>query len=626
MLNQPKLGHEALHFAERSQPGPMPRVSNSAASRRLRSVAPPGQAEKNRTEHSIWRPFDISRAALETAGHRSRVWIRRSGGFFPASGNHIPIVLLALPAAVVIVVLCFDFGPLLAANDDFVYGWASNHLATNHELAVLPSQTPAALPQIVWGVVVSLGNTDYQWLRLATLPFLALAGVGCYQTARVLGTTRSWALVGALCVTCNPISLSLATSYMTDIYFLGLEMATVAAGVMWLQNRRAGLALVLLAGLATLQRQIGFAVPLALTLALLTMELPRSRVGWRELRVQGALWAATAGALVAPPHVIQGFGGRSAIDAASALSMSDTLSALGTTLAVAAPMLGLLVIPLALAMVGSVRESSRTRLLLLSLPVAIVATVLSISTLNSIDSVFPGDYLSRFGLGPPQVPGVVGNYAGTTLAGVVTSKPVLVTGPVFAMVETLCVGAFVVATVALARRRAQSSPPGRGSVVLFPLLLAACLAMLTALHVYVLDRYYLVIFAPIVPLLAYQASRSPWPRLAMAGAYAGLVLFLAAYVIGEQDYQAWQSARDETAHLAYAQASALQVDAGYEANGVYGSLPIFDLSRQLPFYTAPSGAKFHLEFAPADDPRPGVTYHSLGSGRIVIVPGPGGSG
>ena len=96
---------------------------------------------------------------------------------------------------------------------------------------------------------------------------------------------------------------------------------------------------------------------------------------------------------------------------------------------------------------------------------------------------------------------------------------------------------------------------------------------------------------------------------------------LALYVIGEQDYVAWQGARDQAARLAYQLAPREQVQAGFEANAVYVELPNYERTGRADLFAilGPEHPRVILRFAPASDPATGVSYSSLNPGRIVLA-------
>jgi len=116
------------------------------------------------------------------------------------------------------------------------------------------------------------------------------------------------------------------------------------------------------------------------------------------------------------------------------------------------------------------------------------------------------------------------------------------------------------------------------------------------------------------------AIAKAWATAAIA---AGLVL----YGVGEQDYLAWQAARDRAARLAYGMASPDQVQAGFEANAVYVELPRYERTERADLFAilGPAHPRITLVFAPATDPRKGmvsregVSYSSLAPGRIELA-------
>jgi hypothetical protein len=100
-----------------------------------------------------------------------------------------------------------------------------------------------------------------------------------------------------------------------------------------------------------------------------------------------------------------------------------------------------------------------------------------------------------------------------------------------------------------------------------------------------------------------------------------LALGVAFYVVGEQDYQAWQGARDAAAKQAYQRIQPARVEAGYEAVATYAAVPDFLHTGKVtidPINLIPESPIARLEFAGPDDPRPGASYSSLSPGRIVI--------
>jgi hypothetical protein len=133
------------------------------------------------------------------------------------------------------------------------------------------------------------------------------------------------------------------------------------------------------------------------------------------------------------------------------------------------------------------------------------------------------------------------------------------------------------------------------------------------------DRFFLAVALPLFPLLAVAASKGGSQGPARAWALAVLAIGVAVYAAGEQDYIAWQVARDRTAQLAYQQYAASDVEAGFEENEVHVQLPSTESGGRLPAEVS-KRPKVLVVFASPGDPRPGYEYRSLAPGKIVLQP------
>jgi hypothetical protein len=150
------------------------------------------------------------------------------------------------------------------------------------------------------------------------------------------------------------------------------------------------------------------------------------------------------------------------------------------------------------------------------------------------------------------------------------------------------------------------------------LLLALIQFAIVVQHGTILDRYYFMVLAPVVPLLAALASRAPLRTSGRAWAVLTLFAGVALYAVGEQDYQAWQLARDQAAQRVYANHAVDDVNSGFEQIALHLGIPAMsDTTGSLPrgLRDRPSTS---LLFAQVNDPRPGVTYSSVAPGKIVI--------
>ena len=198
-------------------------------------------------------------------------------------------------------------------------------------------------------------------------------------------------------------------------------------------------------------------------------------------------------------------------------------------------------------------------------------------------------------------------------------KPPIFPGPVFQAIEIAAVITFVMLLVV---RRGWWSPtliPRDGGLLL--LISAAQFLPMLAVQIFVYDRYFLPVIAPLIPVVAAVASGAARQPVARAWAGVALAAGLIVYVAGEQDYLAWQAARDRAALIAYQAVPRDQVQAGFEANAVYVELPNYERTGRADLFAilGPAHPRITLRFAPASDPQPGVPYSSLAPGRIALA-------
>jgi hypothetical protein len=512
-------------------------------------------------------------------------------------------VVVAAAAGLVLIAI-FDLGPPLAFNDDWDFAWNARHFWWPPR--EFPAGSALALVHVGFGWLVTLGHTDQRLLRLSELPFVVLAMASSGAIARRLGATLAWSWVAAAAPLACPVFTVDATSFMSDIPYVALLMAAAWGGVAWVGSgsRRGMAACVAFAFLAGLQRQVGLAIPVAMALALL-LARPRPRLDWLAL---AAMWALAAVAEVGPLalHLVPPTQGNR-LDAIARLNAGPRIA----DLLYLPGMVGLGLLPFGAGLWTAFGAGWKRRGQLVFTYLLLQGLLFAVGGLN----IFPGNVF-------------VPRSLNWTYLGLVLSKPQIF--PIWAFIPLEA--AAVAAVVGMIWRHRLWQPGSRQPASWLLLLLALTQFLPTLLVIYVgIDRYYLPVIAPLVPLAAVAASRTLRPGLALGYAALAIVAGLSFYAVGEQDYEAWQQARDQAARLAYQQVDPLQVNAGYEANAVYGEIPYYDRTGQDLSNLGVTGAydfsldgpqhpALRLEFAPYDDPRPGVSYTSLASGRVVIVP------
>jgi hypothetical protein len=366
----------------------------------------------------------------------------------------------------------------------------------------------------------------------------------------------------------------------------------------WLATGRGAPLTLLLCCLAALQRQHAAALPPALTVGLLLASRRRTVVGteWAWL---GATWVAVAAALAMPALV--GLQTQQMRDDFTSLT-HPTLAPVVASLLYLPGMTGLGV----LAFAGGLGWRSppgvtpwwRRR----AIPPVIGVLVLAVlATL-----VLPGNYLTAAGLNP------------ITVAG---QKPWLY-GSVLPLLKAVSLLAFAVLVFRPSELWLVLRDP-RGAF----LLILGGLALGPLLNGDVYDRYYIPVLLPWLPLAATLTRDARWRMPSRVWALAVLALGLALYAVGEQDYQSWQVGRAAAEREAIRRVPASQVFSGFEPYAVDVVLPAYERTGRLPAYAdrhstnleSPPHPRLALLIAASDDPRPGISYGSLASGKILIV-------
>jgi hypothetical protein len=168
-------------------------------------------------------------------------------------------------------------------NDDWGYGPAVRALVEDGALRFTNWQSMPLLSHVLWGALFCLPfGFSYTALRFATLTAGWLGVLALYAMIRRLGGSRTSASIGAATLAFNPIYFGLAHTFMTDVTFVAALIGACAA---WLEANARGSAAwrviaTLLAIVATLDRQLGVALPVAWTIA----HALRHGMGWRWLK------------------------------------------------------------------------------------------------------------------------------------------------------------------------------------------------------------------------------------------------------------------------------------------------------------------------------------------------------
>lgn len=525
---------------------------------------------------------------------------RPAGRFRP--GFDLPgasIVILA--AAGVVALVIFDLSPPLAFNDDWMYSWSVRQLVAGQGLHGFPQSTALALVQVVWGAGFSFGHPDQRLLRLSVVPLVLLTAWCSYRLARHLGADRFWSLTAGAALLGSPLFMANATSFMSDNFYTGLVMAIAATGVAWITRGRWRWLCVALLIMAPLQRQLGITLVPALTLGLVLWKRP----SWarQDSWAVAAIWILPAAAALAANRLTVSQPLYSVV-APSQVNIWHAIFPLSA-------MLGLALIPFLAALAfrpapksgakgGGWTESSWS---LASAGLGVIGAIGCLVDLRQFGMIFPGNVLTPIGFT-------------AILSG---AKPPVFPGAVFRALEIAAVTTFVLLFVL---RRRSWTPRALGPAALLLVLISASQFLpLLAVPWFIYDRYFFPVMAPLIPVIAVVATHANYQRAARTWAAAAIAAGLVLYAIGEQDYLAWQAARDRATQLAYGMASPDRVQAGFEANATYVELPMYERTGHADLFAilGPAHPQITLRFASPGDQRPGVSYSSLAPGRIVLA-------
>ena len=114
--------------------------------------------------------------------------------------------------------------------DDWVYARQVQELVTAQHLYAPVSSENFLLPQIVWAALFSLPTGfSFEALRVSTLVTAVAGTAAMYLLLSELGVSRRIALFGAFLVGANPLFVSLAFTFMSDVPTIALCVAALCA-------------------------------------------------------------------------------------------------------------------------------------------------------------------------------------------------------------------------------------------------------------------------------------------------------------------------------------------------------------------------------------------------------------
>jgi 4-amino-4-deoxy-L-arabinose transferase-like glycosyltransferase len=468
-------------------------------------------------------------------------------------------------------------------NDDWRYALGVRSILDAGRFELPSPEAPNVFAQAYWGALFCLpSGFSFTALRFSTLTLGAAGICALYLLIWETSGDRRTALLGGLTLAVNPLYFGLAQTFMTDVPFVALVIATL-----WLfvrgfrrEERVSLLAGILIALITVLIRQFALLLLLAFGVA--------------YVMKRGTTWM---GFLVAIMPLAMGIGlhvfyqrwmvetGRTPFFELASFNLIPTpLGAFVTYslryIIIALPYLGFFIAPFlaSVALLGS-HPDGRNRRLLICLLVVMLTSALLVALYTVYTPVRdPAHILEPFGLGA------------RTLRDTFQLRqnfPVIPTGMAIFWIGSIFVGALggAAALLYLAHATVKVAkglwrPDARAESWLEALMLVFFAAYATSmllvgfsLHSPLFDRY-LLVFVPVIFVLVVTketpSEYMPAHRSRGALSLTLVLVYAAVNVAATHDYLAWNRARwMATAKLMDAGISPHQIDGGYEFNGWY---------------------------------------------------------
>jgi hypothetical protein len=427
----------------------------------------------------------------------------------------------------------------VATTDDWGYTRSVEILLDEGVLKVFPVVAATAVGQILWGALFgAVFGMSLGMMRVSTLVMVALGAVALYAILRQLGVSRGRGALGMALWLFNPLTFSLAFTFMTDAHFASAMLIAVALYLRGLRPDREDLRWVVAgsvaAAFAFLIRQQGALIPLAVGVWLLvTGRLWLRRDDLRRLLAVAAVPVLTVVAYYAwlrwlndVPDVQQHF-----LDEVRDAGWAGTWLLARRIPVYAAFYAGLLLIPILVAIAPWRRRSaprpiSGFMVYLGAGWVAFILAALYLAGKRGQQMPFAPQFVGLGGLGPPDVLG---------------SRPRLV--PVDGWVTTsltvaAAIGAILLGVVIVRALGGARTPERAGLLLVVMVGLWQLAGILPPSYHYLhrgvtLDRYLLPVI-PIAIIAALWALRDV--DLLQPVAWTLLVVVAAFSIAGTRDY------------------------------------------------------------------------------------------
>jgi hypothetical protein len=473
------------------------------------------------------------------------------------------------------ILICVAVNPIgdFPLDDDWAWTGSVRALAESHRLVIVGWAGMSLVAQIAGGALLSMiFGFSHSLLHLAGEAAGLISVLSLYALGRALGAARGVSFIVALVFALNPLVVQLSSTFMTDVPFAAMLLVSLA-GLAWSlrSGSRAGLALMALMPIAaTLTRQLGLAIPLAMAIGCV--------IGRRlDLRHLIAIMVAGVGSWVGldvyerwlrRSGQMSGYYGEQAHVALQVIGhprlWDKMIPRIGTRFEEIFIYIGFFVLPLLPMLLGR-RLEMRRRERRVALGATLLFAVVTLVWLIATGRRMPFDHgfnLIDFGVGPvtltdvylkelPHTPTLDSRvWTAVTLLGALGGC-----GVMFLSITSLL--QLIGGERSTEKTLAATAQAYSGGYFLI---------LITAKFLF--DRYLITLFAAWM-LSALWNGRDTVRRWMIAAALAGL-LPLALFSVGAtHDYQAWNRARWKALHdlATVYRVPPEQIDGGFEFNG-----------------------------------------------------------
>jgi hypothetical protein len=464
-------------------------------------------------------------------------------------------------------------------DDDWTYANSVQILVQQGRLDLVFAAVPL-VAQVAWGALFSLPlGFSFTALRVAGWVLGAIGLVATYGLLRSVAaappsgqSAGRLPLLGGLVLAVNPLYLTLALTFMTDVPSLAASVAALTALGTGLAtgSRRITIGGGALLFLALLIRQPAIAVAAGIGLAWIATR----RLGIRALAIGAAAPLASLALLIGYEYVIRRTIGLPPLyghpydPITEAASIEPIALVAVERLGLVALYLGLFTLPMSLVAAGAIWPTASTNarqsaVVLAGGGAAAVVVLLAGGPVHPL-----GNVGYDLGLGPPLLRDVY-------LLGL-PHLPAAPPGFWNLVAGIAAVGsALLIWVVVVGMSSARREMPGSRRL----LLIATAGTLLSYLGFLIvtgfLDRYVLWLVPLMLAVIAAAAGGRRRPGLGWLGAAVAVAFAFAAFgVAGAHDYFAWNRSRWEAlGDLTARGISPAQIDGGFEFNGWFGYDP-----------------------------------------------------